>query len=40
MKKFTIAAIPYSIYALIFFVAPLILVLFYSVTGPDGAFTL
>jgi len=40
VKKFTIAAIPYSIYALIFFVAPLILVLFYSVTGPDGAFTL
>ena len=40
MKKFTIAAIPYSIYALIFFVAPLILVLFYSVTGPDGTFTL
>ena len=40
MKKFTIAAIPYSIYALIFFVAPLILVQFYSVTGPDGTFTL
>ena len=40
MKKFRLAALPYSVYAGIFIVAPLLLIFFYSFLSMDGSFTL
>ncbi len=40
MKRISLAALPYSVYALIFIVSPIILVLFYSLTSSGGEFTL
>lgn len=40
MKKFRLAALPFSAYAVIFIVAPLVLIVIYSLTGADGGFSL
>ncbi|MDR1117289.1 MAG: ABC transporter permease [Oscillospiraceae bacterium] len=39
MKKIKLSALPYSVYAVIFIVAPIILIIFYSLNyRPDGSF--
>ena len=40
MKKFRYASLPFAVYALIFILAPLILIVFYSFAGPNGGLTL
>lgn len=40
MKKFRCASLPFAVYALIFILAPLILIVFYSFAGPNGGLTL
>ena len=40
MKKIKLALIPYSVYALIFIVAPILLILLYSFQDTGGAWTL
>lgn len=40
MKKFKYASLPFAVYALIFILAPLILIVFYSFAGPNGGLTL
>ena len=40
MKKIKLALIPYSVYALIFIVAPILLILLYSFQDTSGAWTL
>ncbi|NCB04722.1 MAG: ABC transporter permease [Clostridia bacterium] len=40
MKKIKLAVIPYSVYAAIFIVAPLLLIFLYSLRDMSGAFTL
>ena len=40
MKKFRYASLPFAVYALIFILAPLILIVFYSFAGSNGGLTL
>lgn len=40
MKRFRYASLPFAAYALIFVLAPLILIIFYSFTGAEGGFSL
>ena len=40
MKRFRWASLPFAVYALIFTIAPLILIIFYSFTDQSGTLTL
>lgn len=39
MKKFRLASLPFGVYALVFILAPLLLIIIYSLTGKDGGFS-
>ena len=40
MKRFRFASLPFALYALIFILAPLLLIIFYSFTSEQGGFSL
>ena len=39
MKNRTALSAPYSVWMILFIVVPLLIVVYYALTGPDGSFT-